>query len=215
MRLNASGGSGKRSVSGPAVVLARASDQAVGSPELVDRERRAAAQQAAGADEADERARGERAAAEAEDVDLVGGREGRLVLVVLDQPVVGRADVGFESEAEAAAGERIERSGADAFEIELELRDACPRRALRSRHSEVSAKWCRTLVESSRLFQVPSRQTASRRISAIVIRLRLHLASSLMERQPHRSSSERSGGSVCTRRALTPCFIGRSLRASL
>ena len=107
-----------------AVMLARAPDEAIGSPELVDRQRRAATQETAGADEADERAGGEGAAAEAKDVDLVGGSEGRLVLVVLDQPVVGGADVGFESEAEAAAGERIQRSGTDAFEIELELCDA-------------------------------------------------------------------------------------------
>ena len=111
------------------MVFARAPDQAVGSPELVDGERRAAAQQAAGADEAHERARGERAAAEAEDVDLVGGLECRRVLEVLDQPVVGGADVGLEAEAEAAAGDLIERSGAEAFEIELELRDACRCRA--------------------------------------------------------------------------------------
>ena len=106
------------------VMLTHAADQAVGAPELVDGERCAAAQQAAGADEADERPRGECAAAESEDVDFVGGREGRLVLIVLDQPVVCGADVRLETEAEAAAGDRIERTRADAFEIELQLRDS-------------------------------------------------------------------------------------------
>ena len=84
-------------------------------------QRCAAAQQAARADEADERARGKGATTEAEDVDLVGWGERAFVLVVLNQPVVRGADVRLEPEAETAAGETIERTSADAFEIELEL----------------------------------------------------------------------------------------------
>src|SRR4030095_2892390 len=109
---------------GAAVMLPQAADQAVGAPELVDGERCAAAQQAAGADETDERPRGECAAAESEDIDLVGGRESRLVLKVLDQPVVCGPDVRLETKAEAAARDRIERTRADAFEIELQLGDS-------------------------------------------------------------------------------------------
>ena len=75
------------------------------------------------ADEADERSRSERAAAEAEDVELVSLLQGSGVLEVLDQPVVCGADVGLEAEAESTARDLVERSGADAFEIELELSD--------------------------------------------------------------------------------------------
>ncbi len=106
-----------------AVMLTRAADEAVSAPELVDGERRPAAQEPAGADETDERPRGECASAESEDVNLVRRCEGRLVLIILDQPVVGGADVRLETKAEAAPGDRVERSRADAFEVELQLCD--------------------------------------------------------------------------------------------
>src|SRR5688572_12838430 len=106
-----------------AVMLTCAADQAVSAPQLVDGKRRAAAEQTARADEPDERPRRERAAAESEDVDLVGGRERGLVLIVLDQPVVRGPHVGLETEAKAATGDRIEWTGTDAFEVELQLRN--------------------------------------------------------------------------------------------
>ncbi len=100
-----------------------ASEQAVVLPELVDGERSTTTKQSAGADEADERSRGERAAAEAEDVDLVSLLERSRVLEVLDQPVVGGANVGLDAKAETTARELVERTGAEAFEVVLELGD--------------------------------------------------------------------------------------------
>ena len=104
-------------------MLALASEQAVVLPELGDGEWRTAAEQSACRDEADERTRRERAAAEPEDVDLVSLLEGSAVLEILDQPVVSRSNVGLEPEAESTAGDFVEWSGADAFEIVLELSD--------------------------------------------------------------------------------------------
>ena len=105
------------------VMLALASEQAVVLPELRDGEWRTATEQSACRDEADERSRRERATAEPEDVELVCLLQGSGVLEVLDQPVVCGANVGLEAEAESTAGDLVERSGADAFEIELELSD--------------------------------------------------------------------------------------------
>jgi len=103
------------------VVLALAPEQAVVLPQLFDGERCPTPEQPAGTDEADERSRSERAAAEAKDVELVSLLQGSGVFEVLDQPVVCGADVGLEAEAESTARDLVERSGADAFEIELEL----------------------------------------------------------------------------------------------
>ena len=104
-------------------MLALASEQAVVLPELSDGEWRTATEQSACRDEADERSRRERATAEPEDVELVRLLQGSGVLEVLDQPVVCGANVSLEAEAESTAGDLVEWSGADAFEIELELSD--------------------------------------------------------------------------------------------
>src|SRR5688572_16148657 len=103
------------------VVLALSPEQAVVLPQLFDREWCPTPEQPAGTDKADERSRSERAAAEAKDVELVSLLQGSSVFEVLDQPVVCGADVGLEAEAESTARDLIERSGADTFEIELEL----------------------------------------------------------------------------------------------
>ena len=105
------------------VVLALAPEQAVVLPQLFDGERCPTPEQPAGTDEADERSRSERAAAEAKDVELVSLLQGSGVFEVLDQPVVCGANVGLEAEAESTAGDLVERSGADAFEIVLDLSD--------------------------------------------------------------------------------------------
>ena len=106
---------------GASVMFAFASEEAVVLPELIDSQRRAAAQQSAGADETHERPRCERTATEAEYVDLISRLERVGVFEVLDQPVVSGSDVRLQSEPETAAGNLVERSRTETLEIELEL----------------------------------------------------------------------------------------------
>lgn len=97
---------------------------AITLPKLVHGERRAAPEQPATGDEAGQRAGGEGAAAETEDENLVGLAVAIFIVVVLEirhQPVVGLADVAFETDAESATVNLVEHPRAHPLVIEPAL----------------------------------------------------------------------------------------------